>query len=172
MGYEEVLNGRIPVGGGLAEIAWRVAADLPEGADPVPAIEARFQALVTGRSTGNALEARRAGLLRPGDGITMNPARLLADAKAMALARSRTPASPDPLEDRVRAAGLPGLARLRLDLYLRREAAAIDEASAAAGLQAARILCGGEISGPQEVPRSYLLNLERQALLALCRPGT
>ena len=58
----------------------------PRAHGPVAPALAAFDLIAPGRVTQSAFEARRLGFLRREDGITMNRDRLLADAKAKALA--------------------------------------------------------------------------------------
>lgn len=169
MGFGELSAGMFPVGGGFIELLRRSVADLPPGVDPYPALKGVFETVRTGRPSNNAVEARQMNLLKPVDGLTMNPDRLIADAKALTLEMTRSGSRPDLTDARIPVLGAPGLARLKLDLYLMRQAEALDEPGASIGLQLATVLCGGALSGPQPVPRSYLLDLEREAFVNLCK---
>ncbi len=169
LGFDDATRGGLPVGGGLIELLRRGVADLPPEADPYPLIKQTFELIRTGRLSNNAVEARQMRLLRPIDGLTMNPDRLIADAKEQALAASRAAQPIDRTNDRIPVSGAPGLARLKLDLYLMRQAEALDESGASVGVELATVLCGGALSGPQPVPWNYLLDLEREAFLSLCK---
>lgn len=168
-GFDDATGGLLPVGGGLIEWLRRSLAGLPPEADPHPVVKQTFEMIRTCRLSNNAVEARRMRLLKPGDGLTMNPDRLIADAKERALAAARAMQPLDLRNDRIPVAGAPGLARLKLDLYLMRQAEALDESGASLSLQLATVLCGGTLSGPQSVPWNYLLDLEREAFLSLCK---
>ncbi|OGG56215.1 MAG: hypothetical protein A3F84_10115 [Candidatus Handelsmanbacteria bacterium RIFCSPLOWO2_12_FULL_64_10] len=167
MGFDELSVGTLPIGGGLIELLRRGVSGLPPGADPYPVVRQTFETTRTGRLSNNAVEARQMNLLRPVDGLTMNPDRLVADAKALTLRIAGR--RPDLTDARIPVMGAPGLARLKLDLYLMRQAEALSESGASVGLQLATVLCGGALSGPQPAPRSYLLDLEREAFVNLCR---
>jgi 3-hydroxyacyl-CoA dehydrogenase len=52
-------------------------------------------------------------------------------------------------------------------LYLMRESKTISGHDAAVGKSLGRVMCGGELSGEPEVPRQYLLDLEREEFLRL-----
>lgn len=82
MGLVETRIGLVPAWGGCKEMLLRFAET---SADPVEAARATFGLIAAARVSGSAFEARRLGLLRETDGITMNRDRLLADAKARAL---------------------------------------------------------------------------------------
>ncbi len=57
---------------------------MPKG--PMPAVAKAFETISTAKVSKSAAEAKELMFLRPSDGITMNRDRLLADAKARALA--------------------------------------------------------------------------------------
>ncbi|MEZ5478819.1 MAG: hypothetical protein R3E95_15465 [Thiolinea sp.] len=65
-----------------------------------PVIQA-FQMISTAQVAKSAQEAQSMLILRPGDGITMNRDRLLADAKAKALALVDGYTAPEPIEIRL-----------------------------------------------------------------------
>jgi len=75
MGLVETGVGLIPGGGGCKEMLLRLR-------DP----KAAFELIGYAKMSGSAAHARELGFLRESDGITMNAERLVADAKAAALA--------------------------------------------------------------------------------------
>jgi 3-hydroxyacyl-CoA dehydrogenase len=107
------------------------------------------------------------GLLRAGDGISMNPERLLADAKAavLALAPAYTPGTP---RQDIAVEGEAGYAVLKLGLYMAREAGYITEYDTVVGEKLAYVLSGGRPVGQPTVSEQFLLDLEREAFLSLC----
>lgn len=87
MGLVECSVGLIPGWGGNGELLERLSGDA----------QAVFGLIASARVSKSAQQARDMGFLRAGDGITMNRDRLLADAKAKALALAdgyRPPAPP------------------------------------------------------------------------------
>lgn len=62
----------------------------------MPAVGKSFELISTATVAKSAAEAKEMFLLRPDDGITMNRYRLLADAKAKALALAENYAPPEP----------------------------------------------------------------------------
>ena len=86
IGLVEVGVGLIPAGGGTKEMVLRANARAA-GGDAQPALREAFETIGFGRVSTSAADARRLGFLRDVDGITMNRDRLIADAKAHALAR-------------------------------------------------------------------------------------
>ena len=77
IGLVEVGAGLIPAGGGTTEMLRRAA---PGGARSV---RDAFENIGLAKVSTSAEDARRLGYLRPQDGITMNPGRLIQDAKAV-----------------------------------------------------------------------------------------
>ena len=103
MGLVEVGVGLIPAWGGCATMLARFATDKKAPRGPMPPVARAFEMIATAQVAKSAAEAQDLGLLRPDDGITANRDRLLADAKARALAMIETYAPPDPV-----ALRLPG----------------------------------------------------------------
>jgi 3-hydroxyacyl-CoA dehydrogenase len=116
----------------------------------------------------SAYEARELKLLRPSDGITMNRARVLHDAKARAVAlaeggyRAPLPATAIP------APGESVLAALKLGIYLLREGEYATDHDVTVATHLAEVLCGGAVSTATPVTEQYLLDLEREHFLSLC----
>ena len=86
IGLVECGVGVLPGWGGCKEMLtrWQTDPSLPKG--PMPAPSKVFETVSTATVSKSAAEAKELHFLRPTDGITMNRDRLLADAKAKALA--------------------------------------------------------------------------------------
>ncbi|MGE5517221.1 MAG: 3-hydroxyacyl-CoA dehydrogenase NAD-binding domain-containing protein [Bacteroidota bacterium] len=172
MGLVEVGVGLLPGWGGCKEMLtrWASLGRLPKG--PMPAVGKAFEMISTATVAKSAAEAKEMLFLRPHDGITMNRYRLLADAKARALALVDgyvIPEPPAPL-------ALPGPSgKAALDMAVagfRRQgkATAHDEVVSAA---VARVLTGGDTDIIQTVDEDGLYELERESFMRLVRhPGT
>jgi len=96
----------------------------------------------------------------------MNTDHRLAAAKRKALALVASGARPPEVEP-VYAAGRDVLSALQLRLQTYMWAGYASEHDVKVGKQLARVLCGGDISGPDWVDPWYLLDLEREATLSL-----
>ncbi len=98
VGLVECGVGLIPGWGGCKEMLARWAANpkMPRG--PMPAVAKVFETISTATVAKSAAEAKELLFLRPGDGITMNRDRLLADAKARALSLVDGYAPPAPAD--------------------------------------------------------------------------
>jgi 3-hydroxyacyl-CoA dehydrogenase len=138
----------------------------------MPALSKVFEMISTAYVATSADEAKEALFLRASDGITMNKDRLLADAKAKAMALLA--AGYQPPEEV--AIALPGpTARAALDLAVasfRATGQATPHDAVVAG-KLARVLSGGDTDITETVTEDELYALEREAFLELVRtPGT
>ncbi|MGE5570524.1 MAG: 3-hydroxyacyl-CoA dehydrogenase NAD-binding domain-containing protein [Rhodospirillales bacterium] len=156
MGLTEVSAGLIPAGGGCKEMLIRLG-------DPQRVMEL----IASAKVSTSAADARRLGLLRATDAVSMNPERLIAEAKAAALALAPlwTPGTPN---CEIRVTGDPGYAAMQLKAWLSYKGNHISETGLDIAGKLAYVLSGGRLSGPQNVPEQYLLDLEREAFLSLC----
>eukprot|EP01031_Cornospumella_fuschlensis_P010724 gene10724-13125_t len=98
IGLVECGVGVLPGWGGCKEMLtrWQTDPSLPKG--PMPAPSKVFETVSTATVSKSAAEAQELHFLRPTDGITMNRDRLLADAKAKALALAESYVPPKPVD--------------------------------------------------------------------------
>ena len=166
IGLVEAGVGLIPAGGGTKELLARAMEALPSG-DPLPAVQRVFETIGFARVSTSGPEAMRIGYLREGDEITMNRDRLLADAKAQALAMAPDyrPAQP---RQAIRVGGEGVFAALKLGVHLAWRAGRISDHDAVIGRKLAWILAGGNLAHPGTLTEQQLLDLEREAFLSLC----
>jgi 3-hydroxyacyl-CoA dehydrogenase len=166
MGLVEVGVGLIPAGGGTTELLFRFASELaPYGdADPFEAVKRAFQLIAMATTSTSALEARRLGLLRNADRITMNRDRLLTDAvlRVRDLATDYVPALPRTIT----ALGKEGLGNLRYGVWAMREAGQITEHEVRIAHELAYVLTGGD-GPPRKATEQDIMDLEREAFLGL-----
>ena len=168
MGQVEVGAGLIPAGCGTKELLARFTARAPAGAaDLLPYIRQAFERIGFGTVSTSAADARRLGLLRDTDAVTMNRERLLADAKAAALDLARAGYQPPPRDD-VPVGGAGARAALDLGVHLAWRGGRISDYDAHIGRTLARILAGGDLPHATTVSEQRLLDLEREAFLSLC----
>ncbi|MCC7498879.1 MAG: 3-hydroxyacyl-CoA dehydrogenase/enoyl-CoA hydratase family protein [Bryobacterales bacterium] len=156
MGLVEVGAGLIPAGGGCKEMLLRTGNPL-----------AAFELIGYAKVSGSAADARKLRLLARGDGITMNPERLIADAKAQALAliNSYQPGSP---RTDISVGGEAVFATMKLGAWMARQGGYISDYDLVIAEKLAHVLSGGRLTGTQTVTEQYLLDLEREAFLSLC----
>ncbi|MGH9671567.1 MAG: 3-hydroxyacyl-CoA dehydrogenase/enoyl-CoA hydratase family protein [Bryobacteraceae bacterium] len=155
MGLVETGVGLVPAGGGCKELLHRLK-------DP----RRVFELIGFAKVSTSAAEAREMGLLGKGGGISMNPERLPADAKALAMALAPNYVPPVPGE--IDVAGEPGFAGLKMGAWLARQAGHITAHDFVIAEKLAHVLSGGRLSAAQAVSEQYLLDLEREAFLSLC----
>jgi 3-hydroxyacyl-CoA dehydrogenase len=156
MGLVEVGVGLIPAGGGCKEMLTR-SRD----------IKKIFEQIGFAKVSTSAAEAREFRYLRDGDRISMNPERLLDDAKQLALSMVASYAPGAPRTDII-VSGEEGFALMKMGVYMARQGGYISEYDAFIGEKLAYILSGGKLSGTPQVSEQYLLDLEREAFLSLC----
>ena len=164
MGLVETGVGLIPGWGGNGEYLDRLAnsGKLPKG--PMPAAVKAFETISTATVSKSAAEARELMFLRDTDGITMNRDRLLADAKAKALALVDGYAAPKPPEFRLPGeSGRVGMAKAVRDFQKKGMATPYDAVVAAT---LADVLTGGPADIVDTVTEAQLLELERKGFLA------
>jgi 3-hydroxyacyl-CoA dehydrogenase len=155
IGLVEVGVGVIPAAGGCKEMLLRVG-------DARTIAERIGQAKVS----SSAEEARQLGFLSTADRITMNPDRLIADAKEFAL--SLTPGYTPPPLAQVKVGGETVFAMLKLGVWTYRQGGYISDYDVVVLEKLAHVLSGGRLTGEQIVSEQYLLDLEREAFLSLC----
>jgi 3-hydroxyacyl-CoA dehydrogenase len=167
IGLVEVGVGLIPGGGGTKELTKRVSDAMEEGDVELNALQNAFMTIATAKVATSAEEARDLGLLKKVDRISMNKDRQIADAKQtvieLALAGYTMPQQAKNIKVQGRtgqALFLAGLQGMLMGRY-------ISEHDAKVAKWIANIMCGGDLTSPQEVSEQYLLDLEREAFLSL-----
>jgi 3-hydroxyacyl-CoA dehydrogenase len=161
MGLVEVGVGLIPAGGGCKEMLLR-SHDLKK----------IFEQIGFAKVSASAVEARQFRFLRDGDAISMNPERLIDDAKQLALSLVPGYAPGAPRTD-LTVSGDEGFALMKMGVWMAQQGGYISAHDAAIGEKLAWVLSGGRLTGTPRVSEQYLLDLEREAFLSLCgRPET
>ena len=156
MGLVEAGAGLIPAAGGCKEMIARLK-------DP----RRCFELIGLAKVSSSAAEAKQMGLLDKSAPVTMNPRRLLDDAKALALALARSYQPGSPRTD-IPVGGDPAYAALQMGAWLMKEAGQISEHDFLIARKLARVLTGGAAPGERQVSEQHLLDLERENFLSLC----
>lgn len=166
MGLVEVGVGLLPGGGGTKELLFRFTKELAgyEEADPFEGVKRAFKAITMATTSTSAAEARAIGFLRDADRISMNRDRLLADAKARVLDLAPDYVAPPPMT--IRALGREAMGNLQYGVWAMREAGYITAHEVRIATHVAYVLSGGD-GPPREVSEQDILDLEREAFLAL-----
>jgi 3-hydroxyacyl-CoA dehydrogenase len=168
IGLVEAGVGLIPGWGGCKELLLRHVGGAADAGQGIAALGRLLETLGTAKSSTSAADARRLGFLRAGDGITMNRDRLLADAKAKALAL--VPGYAPPAPRTVTLPGPPGKAMMMaaVDGMVAAGQATPHDRVVADALST--VLSGG---AGGTLDDTALLALERTAFMGLVRtPGT
>jgi 3-hydroxyacyl-CoA dehydrogenase len=167
VGLVEAGVGLVPGWGGCKELLlrWFAKPDRPGG--PMPPVTKAFETIGLAAVAKSAEETRDLLFLRPGDGITMNRDRLLADAKAKALALAQDYRPPEPL-----TAALPGetgavAIQLAVDGFRRSGKATEHDVVVSRAL--GRVLSGGDTDITETVGEDDLLALEQDAFVSLAK---
>ncbi|MCA8962273.1 MAG: enoyl-CoA hydratase/isomerase family protein, partial [Planctomycetes bacterium] len=171
IGLVEVGAGLIPAGGGCTAMLRRLEERLPTDvpSDRFPFVRRLFETVGMARIGTSAVEAFELGYLRTGDSISMNRHHLIADARNVIVAMQLEGYRPERPRNDIQVVGRDGYYAIRSGLDNMKEGRQITEYDAVVGERLAWILCGGAISEPTAVSEDYLLALERQAFMDLCR---
>ena len=170
-GLVECGVGLLPGWGGCKEMLLRWKTDPRSPRGPMPAPAKVFEMVSTATVSKSAAQAKEMLILREKDGITMNRYRLLADAKAKALALAEDYAPPEPA-----TISLPGAAgRVGMDGavagFHKRGIATKHDVTVAASL--AEVLSGGTCDPIDVLSETDVLALERRAFMRLMKtPAT
>ena len=167
IGLVECGVGLVPGWGGCGEMLarWQAAPGMPHG--PMPAVAKVFEIISTAHVSKSAAEARELGFLRASDGVTMNRDRLLADAKARALALAEGYAPPEPPSFRL--PGPSGKAALKLAVDGFRARGLATPYDEVVSLHLADVLTGGDADPQDTLSEADVMALERKAFLSLLR---
>jgi 3-hydroxyacyl-CoA dehydrogenase len=167
IGLVEVGVGLIPAGGGTKEMVARLTTASSNPVDLLSNSQTAFETIAFAQVSSSAAHAKALGYLDERDGVTMNRERLIADAKAEALARVREGYAPPPHRRAIPVGGESVLAALKLGVHLAWRAGRISEHDATIGRALARIVAGGALPHQTTVTEEHLLDLEREAFLQL-----
>lgn len=167
IGLVEVGVGLIPGGGGTKELTLRVADSIASGDPELNRLQEAFMNIATAKVATSAEEARGMSILRPQDGVTLNRKRLLSDAKAKVLELHEAGYTQPAERKDIKVQGRVGLALFEAGINGMLLGNYISEHDAKIARKLGWIMCGGDITQPQEVSEQYLLDLERQMFVEL-----
>ena len=170
LGLPEVGVGLIPGAHGTKEMLLRCTETIRRHGDPdyFAGVRCAWETIFQAKISTSAPDAAKLGYLRSGEWtLVLNRDWLIGEArtKVLQLADGYRPRAP---RTDIPAIGLSGLAGLKSILHGLRAAGHISEHDQKIGLKLAHVLCGGDLTGLQLVPESYILELERAAFLSLC----
>jgi 3-hydroxyacyl-CoA dehydrogenase len=176
MGLVEAGVGLIPGGGGTKEMLIRAneRAGGGEDLDLFHALRPIFETIAMAKVGTSAEENRELGFLRREDGVSMNSARLVGDAKETALGLVRGGWKPlaaswqeGARTTQIKVLGESFLSVGKLAIHMLQRGGYASDYDAVVGRKLANILAGGALSAPQMVSEQYVLDLEREAFVSL-----
>jgi 3-hydroxyacyl-CoA dehydrogenase len=175
-GLVETGVGLLPAGGGCKEMLLHALAAASavrtdprgESVEVYDALRKVFETIAMAKVSTSAMEARGMQILQERDGITMNRARLMADAKAQAIVLARSGYAPPIPRNDIPAPGQEVLATMKAGIYMMRQGEYISDHDAKIATHVAHILAGGVVPAGTPLSEQYLLDLEREGFLSLC----
>ncbi|SHK91207.1 3-hydroxyacyl-CoA dehydrogenase [Chitinophaga jiangningensis] len=169
IGLVELGVGLIPGGGGTKEMALRASNEFKEGRIEEEPLKDYFMTVATAKVATSGFEGFDMGVLRKGhDEITMNPSRLIADAKRSVIALADEGYTRPVERTDVKVMGRSALGALLAGIYAMKFGNYISEHDEKVAQKLAYVMCGGDLTEPTLVSEQYLLDLEREAFLSLC----
>jgi 3-hydroxyacyl-CoA dehydrogenase len=168
IGLVEVGVGLLPGGGGTKEMTLRVSERSESGDVEYNALQNAFMNIATGKVATSAHEARQMNILRPQDGISINPNRQLTDARMAAIELAEAGYTRPVQKRNVKVQGRGGLALFYAGIEGMKMGNYITDHDVLIARKIANVMCGGDLTSPSEVSEQYLLDLEREAFLSLC----
>ncbi|MBT1700031.1 3-hydroxyacyl-CoA dehydrogenase/enoyl-CoA hydratase family protein [Fulvivirgaceae bacterium PWU4] len=168
VGLVEVGVGLIPGGGGTKEFTKRVSDSLQEGDVELNALQNAFMNIATAKVALSAEEAREMKILRSHDRISINRDRQIADAKQAAIELAEAGYTMPLQAKNIKVQGRTGMALFMAGVNGMRMGNYISDHDAKIAMKIANVMCGGDLTAPQEVSEQYLLDLEREAFVSLC----
>ena len=168
IGLVEVGVGLIPGGGGTKEFAVRTSDSFYPGDIQIPKLIEHFKTIAMGSVATSAEEAFKHNYLqKQRDQVEINLSRTIASAKAKVLELAPQYVRPIPRTD-VTVLGRTGLAALYVAANELKLGNYASEHDIKIAHKVAYVLCGGDLTGTQQVSEQYLLDVEREAFLSLC----
>lgn len=167
IGLVEAGIGLLPGGGGTKEFALRASDSFFEGDVMMPSLIKRFQTIAAVEVATSAHEAFDKGFLQQGfDEVVYNKDRAIAEAKRSVLEMSHNYSQPAPRND-IHVLGRAGLGTLYTAANSLLRAKYASEHDIKIAKKIAYVLCGGDLTAPQQVSEQYLLDIEREAFISL-----
>ena len=166
IGLVEAHIGVVPGWGGCKEMMLRFSASTAALRGPVAPAIAVFNLIAPAKVSASAFDGRNLGFLQASHGITMNRSRLIADAKAKALALTENYVAPEP--PLIAMSGPSGASAI---YNIIESEALAGRATANDGVVRrvlANVLTGGPSADPlKPVTEDDMLALEREAFIDL-----
>ena len=166
-GLVEVGVGLIPAGAGTKEMTLRASDAIEQGDLALNNYQNRFLSIAMAKVSTSAYDAMDNGILQHSDGVSLNKARQIADAKSSVLdmvAKGYTQKK-QRTDIKVYGKQILGVFQAGANSYL--EAGYISEYDHHISMKIGYVMAGGDLSSPTRVSEKYLIDLEREAFLSL-----
>ena len=168
MGLVELGVGLIPAGGGTKEMALRCSDAYQSGDAELNILQNTFMNIAQAKVSTSAQEAMDMNYLKAGrDQIVLNRSRLLAEAKQAALEMADNGYTQPKLRTDIKVQGKAGIALFKAGVTGMRMGNFISDHDVKIADKLSYVINGGDLSYPQMVTETYLLDLEREAFLSL-----
>jgi 3-hydroxyacyl-CoA dehydrogenase len=171
-GLVEVGVGLVPGGAGNMNMLWRALEGVPEGThvNVFEYVAQVFKNIALARVATSAEEAKALGYFRKTDGVSLDRARQLTDAKARAIGLAEA-GYHAPTPRAYRLPGESGIATLHMMVDTLVAGGQASEHDALIARKLAVVLCGGPGGASREVTEEEMLALERETFVTLaCEP--
>ena len=168
IGLVEVGVGLIPGGGGTKELTKRVSDTLETGDVELNALQNALMNIATAKVATSAYEAMDMHIMRDEDRISVNRDRQIAEAKSAVLELAQAGYTQPLQAKNIKVQGRTGMALFMAGVNGMRMGNYISDHDVKIAHKIAHVMCGGDLTHPQEVTEQYLLDLEREAFLSLC----
>ncbi|SIT91380.1 3-hydroxyacyl-CoA dehydrogenase/enoyl-CoA hydratase family protein [Edaphobacillus lindanitolerans] len=168
MGLVETGVGLIPGGGGNVSLYRKHLEGMPNGIEPdlVNVAAHVFETIAMAKVSTSGEEARENNFLGLSDSVSVNPDHQIHDAKQAALSLAEAGYVP-PAKRTVKVSGEPGYAAMLIGAEGMHLSGYISDHDLKIAKKLAWVLAGGNVPYGTEVDEQYMLDLEREAFLAL-----
>ena len=168
-GLVEVGVGLIPGGGGNVNMLFRALSQIPEGVevDTLPYVTNVFKSIALAKVSSSAVEAQQFGYFYPRDGVTLDKARLVTEAKARAIGMAEAGFRP-PVPRAYKLPGESGIATLHMMIDTLQAGGYATAHDALIAKKLAVVLCGGAGGASRQVTEAEMLDLEAEVFVSLC----
>jgi len=170
IGLVEFGVGLIPGGGGSKEFAKRLSDELTQGDIKINRLRERFMTIGQAKVSTSAYEAFDLGYLRDGiDEVVVSRDHQIVRAKAVAVEMANKGYIAPKREKNITVLGQEGLGIIHVGAHSMWSGNYMSEHDKYIAEKLGYVLCGGDLSENTVVSEQYLLDVEREAFLELCR---
>ena len=167
IGLVEVGVGLLPGGGGTKEFALRASDAYFEGDVKIPTLISHFKNIATAAVATSATEAFNLHYLQEGrDFVCYNTPRNIGEAKTKVLELAPNYVPPSVRKD-IEVLGRSGISALHTAINEFKLGGYMSDYDVVIAREIANVICGGDLTRPQQVDEQYLLDIEREGFLTL-----